>query len=161
MKLRYTLLVAAVAVAGFALAEGTVDRPISTDGTDPATWDPKIDGTIAAPQNHEVVYENDTVRIISVSVQPGETEPVHGHLRCAVLVFDRPVRVTDRDADGNVEQDAVLWGAIPWQGASAPENVPFVWLQPPEAGHAVTNEDTRVLHLTRIEMKQGCDAPPP
>lgn len=137
------------------------DRPISTDGTDPKTWDPKSDGPIAAPDNHKVVFENDTVRVISVTVLPGKSEPFHAHMKCAVLVFDRPVKVTDRDPQGHVEQDAVVWGAIPWLSDKAPKGVPFVWLQPPEAAHSITNNDTKVLHLTRIEMKKGCDTPPP
>lgn len=159
MMLRKVVLVAAVIT--IAQAGWAADRPISTDGTDPKTWDPKSDGPIAAPQNHQVVFENDTVRVISVTVQPGATEPFHAHMKCAVLVFDRPVKVTDRDPQGHVEQQPVVWGAIPWLSATAPKGVPFVWLQPPEAAHSITNNDTKVLHLTRIEMKQGCDAPPP
>jgi hypothetical protein len=161
MALRKAVPVAVAVVIAAAQAGWAADRPISTDGTDPKTWDPKSDGPIAAPENHQVVFENDTVRIISVTVKPGETEHVHAHLKCAVLVFDRPVKVTDRDRKGRVEQEPVLWGAIPWLGKAAPKGVPFVWLQPPEAAHAITNNDTRVLHLTRIEMKHGCDAPPP
>ncbi len=159
MVLRKAVLMAVVFV--IAQAGWAADRPISSDGTDPKTWDPKSDGPIAAPQNHQVVFENDTVRVISVSVKPGETEPHHVHFKCAVLVFDRPVKVTDRDAQGRIETESVLWGAIPWLSESAPKGVPFVWVQPPEAAHSMTNNDTKVLHLTRIEMKQGCDAPPP
>lgn len=153
--------IVAMAAAQMAWA---ADRPISTDGTDPRTWDPKTDGPIAAPGNHKVVFENETVRVISVTVLPGETEPFHAHMRCAVLVFDRPVKISDRHpgpSKGQVEQNPVLWGAIPWLSDKAPKNVPFVWLQPPEATHSITNNDTKVLHLTRIEMKKGCDAPPP
>lgn len=150
-------LALALVIAPAALA---AERPASSDGTDPKTWDPKLDGPIAAPANHQVVFENDNIRIMVVTVRPGETEAHHLHLKCSVLVFDQPTRVADRDAKGQA-LGAVVWGAIPWLGAGVPKNAPFVWLQPPEALHSITNNDTRAMHLTRIEMKKGCDAPPP
>jgi hypothetical protein len=149
----------ALAVAASSICSAA-ELPRSSDGSDPKSWDPKSDGPIAAPANHQVVFENDNVRIMSVTVAPGATEPHHAHLKCAVLVFDQPVKVTDRDIDGRVETNPVLWGAIPWTDENAPKGVPFVWLQPPEASHSITNNDTRTLHLTRIEMKKGCAAPP-
>jgi quercetin dioxygenase-like cupin family protein len=150
------LLILAASQPSFA-----ADRPISTDGTDPKTWDARMDGPLAAPANHKVVFENDNIRIISVEVAPGASEPYHTHLKCAVLVFDQPVKVTDRDVKRRVETgDPVVWGAIAWLGNAVPKSIPFVWLQPPEAAHSITNNDTRTLHLTRIEMKRGCEAPP-
>ncbi|HUO22466.1 MAG TPA: hypothetical protein VMU59_08115 [Caulobacteraceae bacterium] len=153
----------AVAGAALAVALGAAAQaapPISTDGTDPKTWDPKTDGPIAAPANHKVVFESDTIRIMSVTVLPGQSEPLHAHLKCAVLVFDRPTKIVNRDGHGNVLTDAVVLAQIPWQAPGAPKQVPFVWLQPPEALHSITNIDTHALHLTRVEMKNGCDAPP-
>jgi hypothetical protein len=29
---------------------------LSMDGTDPATWDPTLDGVLAEPENHTVLY---------------------------------------------------------------------------------------------------------
>ena len=37
-------------------------KAISMDGTDPATWDPALDGVFAAPENHSVLYEDDAIR---------------------------------------------------------------------------------------------------
>lgn len=160
MKNSLAAAAAVLIAASVGQADVTAERPISSDGTDPATWDPALDGPIAAPDNHEVVFENDNIRIMSVSVQPGEAEPYHLHAKCAVLVFDQPVKVTDRVGDGEIEQEGLVWASIPWLGEGVPEQIPFVWVQPPEAPHSITNEDTRPLHLTRIEMKKGCDAPP-
>ena len=40
------------------------------DGTDPATWDPALDGALAAPENHTVLYEDEAIRVIRrVSLQ--------------------------------------------------------------------------------------------
>ena len=41
---------------------------ISMDGSDPATWDPALDGVLAAPENHQVLYEDDVIRVISVTI---------------------------------------------------------------------------------------------
>jgi hypothetical protein len=40
------------------------DIPISTDGSDPKSWDPALDGVLAAPAHHDVVYEDDNVRVM-------------------------------------------------------------------------------------------------
>jgi hypothetical protein len=47
---------------------------LSMDGTDPRTWDPALDGVLAAPENHKVLYEDEAIRIISVSIAPGATQ---------------------------------------------------------------------------------------
>src|SRR5262249_10699613 len=48
--------------------------PISTDGSDPAKWDPQKASAIAAPGNHKIVLENDNLRVISVTTFAGKTE---------------------------------------------------------------------------------------
>jgi len=159
MKLCYVPMVA-VAASLVSVQAGSADqRPISTDGSNPKTWDAKTDGPVAAPGNHQVIFENENIRIMSVTVLPGTKEPYHAHMRCSVLVFDSPAKVTDTNKDG-VVTPRVLWAAIPWQGEEAPKNVPFVGLQPPQSVHSIANNDTHALHLTRIEMKKGCEAPP-
>ena len=50
---------------------------LSMDGTDPATWDPALDGVLAAPENHTVLYEDEAIRVISVSIAPGAIEKPH------------------------------------------------------------------------------------
>ncbi len=134
-------------------------RPISTDGTDPKTWNAKSDGPVAAPGNHQVLFENENIRIMSVTVLPGTKEPYHAHMKCSVLVFDSPAKVTDYNKDGVVTPRVLLAG-IPWLGDDAPKNVPFVGVQPPQSLHSIANNDTHPLHLTRIEMKKGCEVPP-
>ncbi len=151
--------IAVVASMMFSQACLADQHPISSDGSDPSTWDPNSDGPVAAPNNHQVIFENENLRIISVTVSPGTREPYHAHARCSVLVFDSPAKVTDYDRNGAAPAP-VLWGTIPWMGANVPKGVPFVWLQPPEALHSIANDDKHAVHLTRIELKKGCAAPP-
>ena len=70
-------------------------KAISMDGTDPATWDPALDGVFAAPENHSVLYEDDAIRIISVSIAAGTVEKAHHHRLPAVFVVDRLVKLRD------------------------------------------------------------------
>jgi hypothetical protein len=77
---------------------------LSMDGTDPGTWDPALDGVLAAPENHKVLYEDEAIRVISVSIAPGAIEKPHHHCLPAVFVVDRLckcARLQRRDRRGD------------------------------------------------------------
>ena len=131
-------------VAGQAYAQG---MPISTDGTDPHTWDPKLDAVIAGVKNHVVIYEDSEIRVLSVTVQPGEVEVAHHHRWPSIIVYDRPTRSENRDAKGNL--------LPPKKAAGDKPELPRLIRVPPEAAHSVTNLDTVPLHLVRVEFKKG------
>lgn len=118
---------------------------MSMDGTDPATWDPALDALTAAPDNHQLLYEDDLVRVISVTIPPGTTEPRHHHRWPSVFVIDSLVRLRDFDAEGR---------EVP---LPVPEQfeLPLTLRLPPQPVHFVINEDTRPFHGTRIEFKRG------
>ncbi len=122
---------------------------ISMDGSDPATWDPALDGVLAAPKNHTVLYEDDSIRVISVTVAPGETEKPHHHRFPAIFVIDRMVKA--RDFNGATNEEIPL--PIP-KDPVFPITVRF----PPQPLHYVENLDTKPFHATRIEFKQGFPA---
>lgn len=119
---------------------------ISMDGSDPATWDPALDAVTAAPENHTVLYEDDEIRIISVRIAPGETEKAHHHRHPSVFVIDRMAKV--RDFDGVTNQEIPL--PLP-KNPELPITVKFL----PQPLHYVQNVDTKPLHATRIEFKNG------
>jgi hypothetical protein len=119
---------------------------LSMDGTDPATWDPALDGVLAAPENHTVLYEDEAIRVISVSIAPGAIEKPHHHCLPAVFVVDRLVRV--RDFNGATAEEIPL--PIP-KDAPLPITAKFL----PQPLHYVENLDTRPFHATRIEFKHG------
>jgi quercetin dioxygenase-like cupin family protein len=122
-------------------SQGTL--PISTDGSDPSKWNPKKASAIAAPGNHKIIFENDNLRVISVTVPAGSTEPLHDHPYYSFLFVDSDARVADHDATGKT---------LP----SATPKVPFGFLQPPQALHAVQDLDNQKdMHLIRIEFKKG------
>ena len=118
---------------------------MSMDGTDPATWDPALDALIAAPDNHQLLYEDDSIRVISVTIPPGTTEPRHHHRWPSVFVIDSLVRLRDFDGEGR---------EIPLPVPDQFE-LPLTIRLPPQPVHFVINEDTRAFHGTRIEFKNG------
>lgn len=119
---------------------------LSMDGTDPATWDPALDGVLAAPENHTLLYEDEAIRVISVSIAPGAIEKPHHHCLPAVFVVDRLVSV--RDFNGATGEEIPL--PIP-KDAPLPITAKFL----PQPLHYVENRDTTPFHATRIEFKQG------
>jgi hypothetical protein len=116
------------------------------DGTDPVTWDPALDGLLAAPDNHKVLYEDDAIRVVSVSVAPGAIEKPHHHRFPSVFVIDRMVKL--RDFNGATREEIPL---------PIPKDVefPIVVKFAPQPLHYVENIDTEPFHATRIEFKRG------
>lgn len=118
---------------------------LSMDGTNPAGWDPELDALQAAPGNHTVLFEDDLIRVVSVTVAPGETEPPHHHRWPSVFVIDRLVKLRDFDGEGN---------EIPLPIPDKFE-LPLTVRLPPQPIHFVRNEDSRPFHGTRVEFKRG------
>jgi hypothetical protein len=89
--------------------------------------------------------ENADIRVLSVTVQPGETEKAHQHGWPSVLVFTSLPKIVDYDLAGK-EQTLPLPDKI---------EMPLVLKLPPQAAHYVKVTDDRPLHLIRIEFKKG------
>ena len=119
---------------------------VSMDGSDPATWDPALDAVSAAPENHKVLYEDDVIRVVSVSIAPGKTEKPHHHRFPSVFVIDRMVAV--RDFNGVTNEEIPL--PLP-KDVEFPITVKFL----PQPLHYVENVDTKPFHATRVEFKKG------
>ena len=47
--------------------------------TDEREWPPHLDALVAAPASHRLLFEDDAVRVLEVTVQPGERENLHHH----------------------------------------------------------------------------------
>jgi len=50
-----------------------------TYGQDKSDFPDGYDGVQAAPHSHKVIFENEFVRVLEVSIEPGTTEPFHHH----------------------------------------------------------------------------------
>ena len=100
--------------------------------TDETPHDRALDGPVAAPDHHRVVFENDRIRVVETVIRAGDITPVHTHLAPHLLIFSSGSRFVRRDADGAVMFDTRLQGpdfAIPthaWNEGTGPhilENV--------------------------------------
>lgn len=109
-------------------------------------WPASLDAVAAAPRNHRVLMETDRVRVLDVTVAPGEREAVHAHCWPSVLYVMQQGRGRDYDAEGNLVEEAL-------EAPPASEFPMTYWLDnsPP---HAVENLDSLPLHLVRVELKQ-------
>jgi hypothetical protein len=67
--------------------ESTANKP----GSWP--WPESLDAVVAASGSHRVVLENETTRVLEVTIAPGEREPEHTHRWPSVMVVHRPARI--------------------------------------------------------------------
>ena len=119
---------------------------------DTSTWDPALDAVSAAPKNHKVLFENDSLRVLEVTLESGEEEPVHHHRWPSVFVFDQvqgPIH--DFDADGNTlpPNRDVIKAVEAWDGRGC-----LVVHMAPQPVGRVLNASGKMLHGVRIEMKK-------
>ena len=112
-------------------------------------WDATQDAVQAAPQNHRVIFENDKVRVLDVTVAPHTKEPIHAHCWASVLYVTEAGKYVDYGPDGKVLFDS--------RSLATPPKLPMVIYKDPEAPHAVENLDDKPLHLIRVEMKPQAD----
>jgi hypothetical protein len=145
MNARLVLVTVLCLCAGSPLAGKAADPMVYGKGN-PADWPKDKDALIAAPRNHKVLLENDKVRVLDVTVAPGEVEAVHSHRWPSVLYFMAAGDFVDRDASGKVIFDS--------RTLKTPLVFPLTMYKEPEAPHSVENLSTTVtLHLVRVEMK--------
>lgn len=111
----------------------------------PQDWDAALDAVTAAPDNHAVLYEDEHIRVLSVTLQPGIAEPLHHHRYPSIFVLDRLVPLRDFDAEGREVQLPI----------PAQFDLPLVLKMPPQPPHSVLNVGDGMVHGTRIEFKQG------
>ena len=113
------------------------------------TWDypDELDATVAAPNSHRVLLENDQVRVLEVTLEPGAHEPEHTHRWPSVMITDQPVRIRYFTGPELTYEtpDPMPDGPVPRTS----------WLAP-EGPHSVHNLDqTKPMHAFRIEFKQA------
>lgn len=110
-----------------------------------AADEPVLDAMTAAPHHHELLLENDQVRVLDTRLAPGERTPVHTHCWPATLYVMSWSDFVRFDADGNVIVDSRSWDKQPAPGEA-------LWL-PPLAPHSVENVGRSELRLIAVELK--------
>jgi hypothetical protein len=69
-------------------------------------WPDELDALIAAPENHTLLFENESVRVLDTRIGPGRTTPVHTHCWPGVLYVRRWSDFVRRDENDNIVLDS-------------------------------------------------------
>jgi quercetin dioxygenase-like cupin family protein len=159
--MRNTLLLAAmltiaVVTYGQLKTQPSPEKPVTSvsvhpqqtpnyDPNNPVSWPDSLEAVVAAPQNHKVVLENERVRVLEVTVSPGEKEPLHMHWMPSVMYVMAEDNIRDYDAEGKVIYES---------RRDKPGKTPYtVWMEP-QAPHWVENLSKKPMRLLRVELKQ-------
>jgi len=95
------------------------------------------DAVIVAPEIYRVLLENDRVRVLDVTGEPGTKSPLHGHPDSVMhAVSDASIVVTNAEGDTNAVE--------------LPAGVTF-WS--PASSHTVENVGSGTVHFIRVELK--------
>ena len=106
-----------------------------------------LDALTAAPQNHRLLFENETVRVLDTFVHPGQTVPLHTHKWPStnyLLCWSDFIR---RDSDRAVLLDSRSLSPKPATGSA-------FW-GPPLPPHTLENIGGSDLHVITVELKHA------
>lgn len=105
-----------------------------------------LDGVVAAPEHHRIIFENERVRIVELKVKPGEIVPLHTHCLATVNYVVSHSDFLSRDADGRVKLDSRTDESGMKQGA-------VFYLPPNPPLHSVENIGAGELRGITVELK--------
>jgi hypothetical protein len=106
-----------------------------------------LDAMTAAPDHHEILLENERVRVLDTRLGPGESTPVHAHRWPATLYVLGWSDFVRHDPDGKVILDSRSSGMKPAIGTA-------LWSGPLQP-HFVENVGDRELHIIAVELKSS------
>ena len=114
------------------------------------------DAILAAPDDYRLLFEDGHVRLLEVTVRPGETTPMHGHPYASVLAYDAvpagPRDVIDTKLDPRSRLSSQGAGHAP-PPSVLNMTAPTCATTGPEAPHSIQNKSDTPLHYYRIEFK--------
>ena len=98
----------------------------------------EFDAVKAASKTHKVLFENDKVRVLQVTIEPGEKEPVRSHPYKSITIVEKPSRIKYYDESGNEIEEVEIEGVS--------------WIEP-KGLHSTENTGDSEFKGYRIEMK--------
>jgi mannose-6-phosphate isomerase-like protein (cupin superfamily) len=108
-------------------------------------WAPELDALAAAPENHKVLFENESVRVLDTSIAAGRMTPLHAHRWPAALYILSWSDFVRRDEGGEIVLDS--------REITPPAHGSALWT-PALAAHTLENVGTSELHVIAVEMKE-------
>jgi quercetin dioxygenase-like cupin family protein len=119
---------------------------MSEEGHDEQIWANSLDAMTAAPDHHEILLENDLVRVLDARVQAGDATPIHTHRWPAVFYILGVSDFIRYDAEGNAVFDSR-------EAESGLQIGQTVW-SPPLTPHFVKNIGNAEIRVISIEIKK-------
>lgn len=105
----------------------------------------ELDGVIAAPDHHKVIFENEQVRVLETTIAAGDITPLHTHLAPTVMYVVSGSHFVRRDEQGAVMLDT---GAVP------DFVLPRVLYAASTPRHTLENTGQDDLVVIGVELKQ-------
>jgi len=108
-------------------------------------WPESLDAMVAAPEHHEVLLENERVRVLDSRIKPGDTVPVHTHRWASVLYILGTSDFIRYDNEGNAvfdsrtKESSIVAGTVTWS--------------PPLLAHSVENVGDTEIRVVSVELK--------
>ena len=108
----------------------------------------ELDGVIVDPEHHQVLFENEAVRVIEVTIRAGDITPLHTHLQPTLNYVVSGSHLIRRDGQGKVLVDT----------RSDPDYVmPRVTYGATSPLHSIENPGPADLILIGVELKRRSD----
>ena len=108
-------------------------------------WPEALDALVASSNHHELLLEDERVRVVRTRVPPGERTAVHTHRWSGVLHVVSWSQFIRRDAEGNVLVDSRLNPSL-----QSPPAVMWAAALPP---HTFENVGDVEFNVITIELK--------
>lgn len=116
------------------------------------SWPPELDGPIAAPDHHRVIFENERVRVLETRIRAGDIAPLHTHQLPTVMYVLSGSHFIRRDETGATMLDT--------RSAVPPFEMPRVMWSASNPAHTLENTGDDDLFVIGVELKGGgADAP--
>ena len=110
-------------------------------------WPGNLDGVKAAPETHKVIFENEHVRVLQVTIPPHSKEPVHTHCLPSTLYIQQIGDIIVGDPDGKIVFDSRQ------MKESEKQKAPFVLWNAGEGPHWDENPTDVAIKIIQIEHK--------
>jgi hypothetical protein len=147
-RAKISLCVAGGILVASAAAWGQAKYP---DWNYPKTYD----SIVAAPDNNRLLFEDNKLRFIEVTIPPSTTEPINGQPYPAVYLYDRP------QPDPSLITDTKTDPSSPLNGQGAGHGTPPAGMDGPScdtmaplAPHSVANHNGVTIHYWVLEFKR-------
>lgn len=109
-------------------------------------WPHPLDGVLADPAHHRVLFDNHRIRVVETIVKVGETTPLHTHVLPTVLYALSGSHFIRRDAKGLVLFDS--------RAVEPPFEMPRVQWSDGIDEHTLENPGPDDLKVIGIELKR-------